>query len=176
MIEPGHVADAFFMDVSAHLLKNDSSISQKVVGLTSAGNVDFVESIECCDQIVTYGDESEIATGLPTARIDMSGDGPLTSTLHHMLGENEAERGRDKGLPGAAPTSFFAPSHMAKRNAEWGQGEIWRRRSEAGAGIARSVSGQFAVEHISGAEDIAQIWRAMLENKVAPSRGIMISM
>ena len=171
----------------AHLLRNDAEIRQKVVGLTSPGNVEFVESLGCCDQIVTYGEESAIDANLPTAWIDMSGDGPLTGTLHRLLGENmvescivgathwEAERKRDKDLPGANPTFFFAPGHIAKRDAEWGQGEIWRRGSEAGADIARSVADQLSVERIVGATDVAAIWCAMLDNKISPDRGIMIS-
>jgi len=171
----------------AHLLKNDPQVNQKIVGLTSAGNVDFVESLDSCDQIVTYGEESAIDASLPSAWVDMSGNGPLTGKLHHMLGENmvescivgathwEAERERGKDLPGAKPTFFFAPGHIAKRDAEWGQGEIWRRGSEAGAEIAKSVSDQITVEKISGASNVAAIWRDMLDNKISPSCGIMIA-
>ena len=105
----------------AHLLKNDPDVGQQVIGITSPGNVGFVQSLNCCDRIVTYGDESAIDANLATAWVDMSGDGPLTNRLHHMLGENmvescivgathwDADRGRDKELPGAAPTFFFAP-------------------------------------------------------------------
>jgi Protein of unknown function (DUF2855) len=171
----------------AHLLKNDREVSQKVVGLTSASNMDFVESLGCCDQIVTYGSEDEIDSSLPSSWVDMSGDGPLTGKLHHLLSDNmvescivgathwEAERKRDKDLPGAAPAFFFAPGHIAKRDAEWGAGEIWRRGSEAGAEIAKSVSDQISVERISGADKVATIWREMLDNNVSPNRGIMIS-
>ncbi len=171
----------------AHLLKNDTGVNQKVVGLTSAGNIEFVENLDCCDQIVTYGEEDNIDATLPSAWVDMSGNGPLTSKLHHMLGDNmaescivgathwEAERKRDKDLPGASPTFFFAPGHIAKRDAEWGVGEIWRRGSEAGAKIAKSVSDQITVERVSGAKDVAAIWRDMLNNKVSPNRGIMIA-
>lgn len=171
----------------AHLLKNDPDVGQQVIGITSPGNVGFVQSLNCCDRIVTYGDESAIDANLATAWVDMSGDGPLTNRLHHMLGENmvescivgathwDADRGRDKELPGAAPTFFFAPGHIAKRDAEWGQGEIWRRGSIAGAEIAESVSGRIAVERISGIVSVSAIWCDLLDNKVLPSRGIMIS-
>ena len=171
----------------AHLLRHDPNLAKNIVGLTSPGNVGFVESLGCCDQIVAYGEEEAIDPSLRTAWIDMSGDGPLTSKLHEALGENmvescivgathwEAERGRPKDLPGAKPTFFFAPGHIAKRDAEWGQGEMWRRGSEAGAQIAQSIAGQLSVEPISGASQVAAIWREMLDNKVEPSRGIMIS-
>jgi hypothetical protein len=172
----------------AHLLKNDPALEKTIVGLTSPRSVGFVENLNCCDQIVTYGDEAAIDAGVPTAWVDMSGDGPLTSKLHHLFGENmvescivgathwEAERGRAKDLPGAKPKFFFAPGQIAKRDAEWGQGEIWRRGSKAGAAIAKSISDQIAVEAISGSDEVARIWCDMLDNKVSPSRGIMISL
>ncbi|MEO0907077.1 MAG: DUF2855 family protein [Pseudomonadota bacterium] len=172
----------------AHLLKHDPGLNKAVIGLTSPGNMDFVESLDCCDQIVAYGQEDAIDQSVPSAWVDMSGDGPLTGRLHHLLGANmvescivgathwEAERGRGPDLPGVKPSFFFAPAHIAKRDAQWGAGEIWRRGSEAGARIAQEVADHLAVERICGAEDVADIWRAMLDNAVAPSRGIMISM
>lgn len=172
----------------AHLLKNHPALGRKIVGLTSTRNAAFVESLKSCDQLVTYGGENAIDTGLRTAWIDMSGDGPLTNKLHHLLGDNmvescivgathwEAERKRGRDLPGARPTFFFAPGHIAKRDAEWGQGEIWRRGAEAGVDIAQTVSGLLDVEQISGADQVAEIWCDMLDNKVAPHRGIMIAL
>ena len=171
----------------ARLLSDDPAISQAVIGLTSGGNVDFVASLDCCDRILTYADVDGIDASLRTAWIDMSGNGPLTERLHNLLGDNlvescivgathwEAERERGRNLPGAKPTFFFAPGHIARRDAELGQGVLWNKASEKCAEIAQSVSGAITVERVSGAEDVAKIWREMLDNKVAPDRGIMIS-
>lgn len=172
----------------AHLLKHDPEVGKKIVGLTSPNNADFVKSISCCDQIVAYGDESKIDKRLPSAWIDMSGDGPLTVKLHQLLQENmvescivgathwEAQRQRESGLPGATPRFFFAPQHIGKRDTEWGQGEVWRRGSHAGAEIAKSVARKLKVEQISGPKSVAAIWKDMLDNKVTPDRGVIISL
>jgi len=171
----------------AYLLSHDPEVAQKVVGLTSPGNVGFVEGLGCCDQVVTYGNESEIDSSMRTGWVDMSGDGPLTDTLHHLLGENmvescivgathwESDRKRGKELPGVSPKFFFAPAQIAKRDAEWGQGILWEKASVRSAEIAKSISDQIQVERVSSATDVAKIWREMLDNKVSPNRGIMIS-
>jgi hypothetical protein len=171
----------------AKILHDDPEVSLKVVGMTSPGNAAFVDSLGCCDQIIHYGDEDALDASLPTAWVDMSGDGPLTDRLHHLLGEQmvescivgathwEGERSRSADLPGAKPAFFFAPGHIARRDAEWGTGETWRRASLAGADIARSIQGQLVIERISGADEVARVWRELLDNRVSPGRGLMIS-
>ena len=171
----------------AHLLFNDKNVSQRVVGLTSSGNVGFVKDLNVCDQIVTYGDEDQIDSTVPTAFVDMSGDGPLRTKLHNMLGDLMVEScmvgathwdvDRSPGdVPGAKPTFFFAPSHIAKRNTDWGAGVIMQKAFAANAKIAEDIKGDMTVDTIQGAEAATAIWLDMLDNKVRPSRGIMVSL
>lgn len=168
----------------AELLKKDGD--KRVIGITSAGNLAFVESLNCCDQILVYGNESDIDTSQPTAYVDMSGNVKLTETLHTLLGENMVEscmvgathwenRGRAKALPGAKPTFFFAPGQIAKRDKEWGPGVLWDKGSAAGAEIARKISDKMNVEAVAGAEAAADIWKAILDNQVSPKRGIIVT-
>ncbi len=166
----------------AKLLKQAGS--RKVIGLTSPGNLSFVSALGCCDQLVAYGQEAEIRADLTTAYVDMSGNGPLTETLHHRLGERMVEScmvgathwdNRDRGpdLPGAQPTFFFAPAHIGKRDQQWGRGVLFDKASLASAGIAIEIAGKVRVEWIRGAGDTARIWTEMLDNQVSPDRGIM---
>jgi len=169
----------------AELLKKEGA--KRVIGMTSAGNLSFVESLNCCDQALIYGNESDIDTSLRTAYVDMSGNAKLTETLHNLLGDNMVEScmvgathwektGRVKDLPGAKPTFFFAPGQIAKRDAEWGPGVLWDKGSAAGAEIAKKVSSEMSVETIIGAEAAAGVWKAMLDNQVSPSRGLLVSL
>ncbi|MDG1825313.1 MAG: DUF2855 family protein [Henriciella sp.] len=168
----------------AELLKKDGA--KCVIGVTSANNIAFVESLGCCDQTVIYGNESDIDPSVPTAYVDMSGNAKLTETLHTLLGDNIVEscmvgathwekRGRVKDLPGAKPTFFFAPGQIAKRDKEWGPGVLWDKGSEAGVEIAKKVSGEISVEDVIGAKAAANIWKAMLNNQISPSRGLLVS-
>ncbi|MFT6157196.1 MAG: hypothetical protein ACI9I4_002113 [Neolewinella sp.] len=100
------------------------------IGVTSARNKAFFDSVACCDQIIRYGEETPIDNTLATAYVDMSGGMKLTTALHHHLGANMVESGMvgashwenggDVGeLPGAKPSFFFALSQIAKRDEEW---------------------------------------------------------
>jgi hypothetical protein len=169
------------------MLHNDPQVAQRIVGLTSPSNVAFVEGLECCDQVVVYGDEAAIDASLPAAYVDMSGDAHLTATLHNLLGENMVEsamvgathweqRGAAEGLPGATPTFFFAPAQIGKRNADWGPGVVMTRAMLASAEVAKGLQGQMTVEWTRDVESLAQLWNDLLDNKIAPSRGLMVSL
>lgn len=171
----------------AKMLHDDPQVAQRIVGLTSPSNVSFVESLGCCDQVVVYGEEGTIDASLPAAYVDMSGDAQLTATLHNLLGENMMEsamvgathweeRGAAEGLPGAKPTFFFAPAQIGKRNADWGPGVAMTRAMMASAEIAKGLQGQMEIEWTRDAESLAQLWKDLLDNKVAPSRGLMVTL
>lgn len=64
---------------------NDANVSQRIIGLTSPGNVAFVERLGCCDAVVPYGEEARIDADVKGAYVDMSGDARLTTALHQRL-------------------------------------------------------------------------------------------
>jgi len=171
----------------AQMLHRDNTVSVSVIGLTSAKNQGFVSGLGCCDQIVLYGDEQLIDASLPTAYVDMSGDAELTIALHSHLGENMVEsamvgashwesRGPVVHLPGARPTFFFAPGQIDKRNKEWGPGVAMNKAMVASAEVAARVKGNLQVEWIQGAEALSQVWIQLLDNKIPPSKGLMVSL
>ena len=172
----------------ARMLHADPNVTQRIVGLTSQPNVAFVEGLGCCDQVVVYGQEASIDASLPAAYVDMSGDTGLTATLHRLLGENMVESamvgathweqggGDNSSLPGATPTFFFAPAQIGKRDSEWGPGVAMMKAMTASADVAQAVQGQMAVEWVRDPEGLAKLWNDMLDNKVSPNRGMMVSL
>ena len=172
----------------AKLLADDPELDVDVIGLTSPGNVAFVESLDACDRILTYGREGEIPAR-PTAYVDMSGNVELGRTLHQHLGEHMvlssrvgathwegAQMGDHGELPGAKPQMFFAPSQILKREADWGPGMFVAKAAEASLRLARELEGTIAVERVEGTDALAEVWRDFLDNKVSPSRGVMVSL
>jgi hypothetical protein len=134
----------------AMMLHNDWSVSQTVIGVTSVRNKDFVDAVDCCDQIILYGEETQLDNTLATVYVDMSGDIKLTTALHHHLGTNMVEScmvgashwessGSIGELPGAKLSFFFAPSQIAKRDQEWGHGVAMTKAMEASFTIALKV-------------------------------------
>ena len=171
----------------AEMLHNDPQVAQRIIGLTSPANVAFVERLGCCDDVVTYGEEANIDATVPAAYVDMSGDARLTAALHNLMGKNMVvstmvgathweQRGDNGALPGAKPTFFFAPAQIGKRDAEWGPGVAMMKAMTASAEVAKKVQDEMSVEWTRDIQGLASLWVDLLDNKVPPNRGLMISL
>jgi hypothetical protein len=158
----------------------------KLVGLTSDRNKAFVDELGFYDQVVTY-DDVETLDNVPSVFVDMAGDGPVRSRLHHHLGDDmknsqivgvthwDAEQ-IDETLPGSRPEFFFTPSHIDKRNADWGPGVLMQKGYAASAGLAAQLQGQLKMEYHRGVDACATVWRDMLDNRISGQQGIMVSL
>ena len=94
-----------------------------------------------------------------------------------MVGATDWEQQGPSGdLPGALPETFFAPGHLLKREAEWGPGVIMDKALRACVEVAGKLRGTLAVEWIETADDLADTWNDLLDNKVSPDRGLMASL
>ena len=171
----------------ADMLHSDPNVSQRVIGFTSPSNVEFVEKLGCCDEVRSYGEETHIDAAVPAAYVDMSGDARLTTALHKHLGENMVnstmvgathweQSGATGQLPGAKPALFFAPGHIAKRDGEWGPGVAVMKATQASVEVASKVKEEIAFEWTRDAQGLADLWVELLDNKVSPNRGLMISL
>jgi len=169
----------------AHFLHRLGGGRVHIVGLTSPANVDYIAGLGLCDQVVAYGDETGIDASLPTAWFDMSGNARLTERLHRLLGDSMRssclvgfthweQLGRlAAGLPGAPPAFFFAPDHIASRDAELGKGVLIERANSACAGAASAIAAGMDFTLISGAAQAMACWRELLDNRISPRRGII---
>ena len=70
---------------TAHLLRGREGVT--VVGLTSPGNVAFVEGLGCYDQVVTYDDLASLPSG-PAVFVDMSGNAAVVRAVHEHYGDD----------------------------------------------------------------------------------------
>lgn len=169
----------------ARLLRHDADVTVETVGLTSPGNVDFVRTLDACDRIVTYGQETDLDADATTVFVDMSGDRDVHARLRNHLGPSlvkhiqvgathwEALGGAQEPAEGPEPEFFFAPGQIAKRDAEWGQGEMLRRANLASAALARAVAGPLDIDTLQGPDAVRAAWRDLLDNRVSPARGLM---
>jgi len=170
----------------AHLLHTQRR-DIRVIGLTSATNVDFVKSLGCYDEVVTYDDVISLPSGSPVAFVDIAGNSELRVKLHRHFGDQIKYSGRiglthrasspDEGeLPGARPTSFFAPDQMRKRAREWGPGGIDTRFSAAWAGFAPMLAKWIEVIEGHGEAALRQVYLDTLAGSVPPHQGHMLSL
>lgn len=162
---------------TAHLLGGRDGLT--VVGLTSPGNVAFVEGLGCYDQVVTYDNIASLPSG-PVAFVDMSGNSAVVRAVHEHFGDDLAHSamvgithwedrvGSVDPMPGPAQTMFFAPSQIEKRRQEWGPGVVEARLGEAWGPFLEQVSGWIEIEHGTGADAIGAVYVEMLENRTRP--------
>ena len=159
----------------------------KVIGLTSASNVAFVESLGCYDEVVTYDRVSSLPSNAPAAYVDMAGNSALRENLHRHFGTQMKYSGRiglthrstspDEGeLPGAKPTWFFAPDQMRKRAKEWGPGGVETRFGAAWSSLAPNLDRWLKVTESRGPGAVKQVYLDTLNGRVPPDQGHILSL
>jgi catechol 2,3-dioxygenase-like lactoylglutathione lyase family enzyme len=170
---------------AAFLLSRREGI--EVVGLTSAASVDFVAGLGVYSSVVTYDDVASLPGGR-AVYIDMSGAADVRSAVHHRYGEDLAHSAAvgathwtemaapPEPLPGPPATLFFAPDRVTKRSADWGRSGLEQRLAESWHEFAAWLSGWLEVQHGRGPEGVEHAWREVLEGRVSPSAGHVLSL
>jgi hypothetical protein len=170
----------------AHLLHTQRK-GIRVIGLTSAINVDFVRSLGCYDEVLTYDRATSLPPDSPVAFVDMAGSGELRARLHRHFGEQMKYSGRvglthrssspdEAELPGAKPVWFFAPDQIRKRAREWGPGGVDARFGEAWSGFAPTLARRLTVVEGRGASAVRQVYLDTLSGHIPPEQGHMLSL
>jgi len=155
------------------------------VGLTSAGNREFTESLGCYDEVRTYDEVEELSEG-PAVLVDVAGDPTLRRRVHERLvpvhsavvgaAHHDAApdlAGRDD-LPGSPPTFFFAPDQMRKRYTDWGPDGVEVRHAEAWARFAPIVAGWVDVTLGLGPTGLDAAWQEVLAGATPPRVGHVV--
>lgn len=160
----------------------------RVVGLTSPGNADFVERLGVVDQVLTYEDTGSIPA-TPSVSVDVAGNRDVLHAVHarlgDLLGHSMAVGGTHwdhrpdhdlGGLAGPEPVFFFAPTQIAKRNKEWGRGELDDRIGEAWDRYATWVDGWIELRRSSGPAAVAAVYHELLGGRTDPRVGHVCSL
>jgi len=174
---------AFGLAHLLHTLRKDI----RVIGLTSEANADFVSSLGCYDDVVTYDRVTSLPTGSPVAFVDMAGNSELRATLHRHFDDWMKYSGRiglthrssspdEPELPGAKPTWFSAPDQIRKRAKEWGPGGIDTRFSAAWSGFAPMLDRWLRVIEGHGPAAVKQVYLDTLAGRVPPDQGHILSL
>lgn len=158
--------------------------SNKIVGLTSAGNKGFVEGLGACDQVLTYDEITQI-TQVPSVYVDMAGNGEVKLTLHQTLGDHLKHSAAvgishwDKfapaqELPGVKPQFFFAPAQIAKRRDDWGPGVVEREIGAAWQRVAATASDWMEVAVHEGIAASLDVYRDLAKGRADPATGHVV--
>jgi len=162
----------------------------KRIGLTSAGNVDFVKGTGLYDEVRSY-DEVDALDNVPTVTVDFAGNPKLLAGLHHHFADNLKysclvgathieERagglGAGEGLPGARPTLFFAPDHFVSFFKEHGSVEGGKMAAAAWLGFLKAAGSSVEIQNLKGLDAARSTYLEMLSGSVDPSKGIVIEL
>jgi hypothetical protein len=160
----------------------------KRIGLTSAGNVDFVQSTGLYDEVLAY-DEVGALEQVASVTVDFAGNAGLLAQLHNHLTddlkysclvgathieERGAGLGAGQDLPGPTPTLFFAPDHAVALFKEVGPQAAGQQMAESWRYFLDAVGGTVEIERKQGIEAAREVYLEMVQGHVDPTKGIVI--
>ena len=185
---------AFCLDLRRRDAGLPVSKRHRIVGLTSAANVEYVKALGVYDEVCNYDAVRSLDASAPAVYVDFCGDATLRCAVHEHWGERLAYscavgsthwegRGSSSGLPGPRPTLFFAPTQYRVRMAPppqgWGPAGLQQRLSDAWSALLARVAEPSAtwleVQEQRGPGAIEAGYRALLEGRADPRLGLMIS-
>ncbi|MGZ4681547.1 MAG: DUF2855 family protein [Acidimicrobiales bacterium] len=156
-----------------------------VVGVTSAGNADFVRSLGWYTDVVSYDDIASLPL-TDAVSVDMAGDSAALAAVHERLGDRLkysmiiGKSHHDSPMAqisvGPPPELFFAPTEVSRRVEEWGPEEYQRRCSEALEAFVAGSERWLTVERSTGGPAAAAAWADVYGGAVPPSIGRIVSL
>jgi hypothetical protein len=172
----------------AFLMARHKPAGLKIIGLTSAGNIAFTESLGCYDQVITY-DAIETLPKTKTAFIDMAGDADTLRRVHGHLDEqltNSCRVGLThwqnasnyiEGLKGGPkPEFFFAPTYAQQRIKDWTPSGFLERVGTASTAFFTQAAKWMSISHTNGPDAVQSSYTEMLNGRINPAQGHILSM
>lgn len=170
----------------AHLLHSQRDC--RVVGLTSAANLAFVQGLGCYHQVFSYEQIEELALA-PTVLVDMAGSASVRANIHNHLADElkyscavGATHWEDAQVAGHAPTMagpkpemFFAPTQIGKRMQEWGRETYDARMAAAWRGFLAVAANWIEVRENPGVDTLHSVYQLFISGQADPGLGYVHS-
>jgi hypothetical protein len=162
----------------------------EVVGLTSAANLEFCNSLGCYHRVLAYDQLDRVAADAACVYIDFAGNADLRRAIHTRFsnlkysssigGTHVEQLGGARDLPGPRATLFFAPAQIKKRSAEWGANVLGERLLQSWQSFVRKACDPAApwlvVEHHFGPDAVQAAYAAVLSGHGNPRVGHILSL
>ncbi len=169
----------------AHLLHRRARGS--VIGLTSARNRNFVEGLGCYDEVVLYDEIETLPNETPAVLVDMAGNSDVTRTVHERLRDrleyscsvgatHWESKPRPTDLPGPTPEFFFAPARIVKRTEDWGGSGLQERLGRSWDEFSSFSDEWLRIVHHRGPEALEGTYLDLLEGRIDPAEGHVVSL
>lgn len=200
----GYLADAFFSSqdwfgAEAAIVLSASSKTAisfarcvaagggpRLVGVTSPGNVDFVQGLDLYADVVTYDEVADLPV-VPAVAIDMAGNGAVLNALHDRFADRLAHSmvvGRTHNdapsasvTAGPTPAMFFAPTALEQMRQ--GGADVAAVLADSQTALVDFVvhsEDWLTVQHTHGPEAAAATWAEVHAGRVGPDVGRIASL
>ncbi|MGH2906799.1 MAG: DUF2855 family protein [Solirubrobacterales bacterium] len=154
---------------------------QKLVGLTSPGNVEFCERAGYYDRVVAYDDLAELEDDSQIL-VDFAGNESILNGVAEQVGDQLRRtvivgathwQDRERELTDLPPGSdfFFLPIWIEKRRADWGPTEFFERSDSAWNAFAPTTEGWLTIQESRGVDGIETVYRSTLSGECRPETG-----
>jgi hypothetical protein len=164
-----------------------SSPGIRRLGLTSRGNVGFVEASGLYDEVVAYDDLERLPV-VRSVSVDFAGNAELLARIHRhfedalahsaLVGATHIEArsvfGGSDPLPGPKPQLFFAPDHAVAFFKAHGLLEGGKLVAAAWRDFLTAADGTIAIERHAGLAAARDVFVTMLSGQIDPAKGIVI--
>jgi hypothetical protein len=170
----------------------DAEDSPKIVGLTSASNAEFVESLGCYDEVISYDELDKVDCSIGSVMVDMAGNREILGTLHGELGDNmlmcltvgmthwdngtTAEDALGQAMQRDRTEFFFAPAHIQKRIGDWGHDGYAEKTNSFMTARALQSKDWMQVKEISGLENFTSTYEEVVAGNINPNEGIIVNL
>jgi hypothetical protein len=166
----------------------DLSPAVERVGLTSPGNVAFVEHGGLYDRVLSYDDITQLALQ-PSVSVDFAGNSAVLRAVHAHLGDHLKysclvgathvdSRGGGlaaaEGMAGPKPILFFAPDHAVATIQELGPKGFGEAVARSWKSFLRAVDGVVDIDERHGLATAAEAFVETFQGKADPQKGIII--
>lgn len=169
---------------AAHVARAASPAVRRI-GLTSAGNVVFVESTGLYDTVLAYDALDALSFPGGAVLVDFAGNADLLRALYdrppgrlaHVLRvgvTHHDERAGGGTLSDPAPVWFFAPDAATALIGAIGPDAFNTALAARWAGFVGEAGQWVTVEHGAGAEALQRIWRDQLAGRAPPDKGYIV--
>jgi hypothetical protein len=161
----------------------------KIVGLTSASNVDFIDKMSCYDFVIGY-DNLDALPNTTSVLVDMSGNRVLTGSVHQALGDNmlwchnvglthwdnreNQNNSSDDPFIQERSAMFFAPEHIAQGVKELGALEYNKKVAGFLNDGITHANGWMQVTQTNGLSQFAQVYDRVVRGDMHAKVGNII--
>jgi hypothetical protein len=149
----------------------------RVVGLTSARNTDFVRGANIYAAAFDYDSVCELPS-VGTTIADIAGNHAVLRSLHDhfgaalkyscRIGDTHQAGSPAADLAGPLPVTFFAPDHILRRRAEWGEASFHARHALVWDDLSRWMQSLIVVRKLSGTRAIAGVYADVIGGNSDP--------